>query len=102
MVNRPTGQLPSPGAPPAMAKPLPLQLNRQRWMVVLAAWLGWGLDIFDGLLFNVVAPNAVPSLFPMAHHGEVLSLLGDIWLSLERVKLLSTLAEIAAAGCARH
>jgi MFS family permease len=31
-------------------------------MVFLAAWLGWGLDIFDGLLFNFVAPNAVPSL----------------------------------------
>jgi type I restriction enzyme M protein len=45
-----------------MANPLPLQLNRHQWMVVLAAWLGWGLDIFDGLLFNVVAPNAVPSL----------------------------------------
>ncbi|MEB3324842.1 MAG: hypothetical protein VKM17_05845 [Cyanobacteriota bacterium] len=32
----------------------------------------------------------------MAHHGEVLSLLGDIWPSLERVKLLRTLVEIAA------
>ena len=34
--------------------------------------------------------------FQMAHHGEVLSLLGDIWPSLERVKLPRTLAEIAA------
>src|SRR5262249_35516913 len=26
------------------------------------AWLGWGFDIFDGLLFNFVAPNCVPTL----------------------------------------
>ena len=38
------------------------QLNRQQWAVLLAAWLGWGFDIFDGLLFNYVAPNAVPTL----------------------------------------
>jgi len=37
-------------------------LNRHQWAVLFAAWLGWGLDIFDGLLFNFVAPNAVPSL----------------------------------------
>ncbi|MCX5951344.1 MAG: MFS transporter, partial [Cyanobacteria bacterium] len=39
-----------------------LSLNRHQWAVLFAAWLGWGLDIFDGLLFNFVAPNAVPSL----------------------------------------
>ena len=37
-------------------------MNRYQWTVLLAAWLGWGFDIFDGLLFNYVAPNAVPSL----------------------------------------
>jgi MFS family permease len=30
--------------------------------VLFAAWLGWGFDVFDGLLFNYIAPNAVPSL----------------------------------------
>jgi MFS family permease len=39
-----------------------LQLNRYQWTVLLAAWLGWGFDIFDGLLFNYVAPNCVPTL----------------------------------------
>jgi len=39
-----------------------LQLSRQQWAVLFAAWLGWGFDIFDGLLFNYVAPNAVPTL----------------------------------------
>ena len=36
--------------------------TRYQWTVLLAAWLGWGFDVFDGLLFNYVAPNAVPSL----------------------------------------
>ena len=37
-------------------------LSRYQWTVLFAAWLGWGFDIFDGLLFNYVAPNAVPTL----------------------------------------
>lgn len=39
-----------------------LDMNRYQWTVLFAAWLGWGFDIFDSLLFNYVAPNAVPSL----------------------------------------
>ena len=39
-----------------------LRLTRYQWIVLFAAWLGWGFDIFDGLLFNYVAPNAVPTL----------------------------------------
>jgi MFS family permease len=38
------------------------EMNGYQWMVVLAAWLGWGFDVFDGLLFNYVAPNCVPTL----------------------------------------
>jgi len=33
-----------------------------QWGVIFAAWLGWGFDAFDGLLFNYVAPNCVPTL----------------------------------------
>src|SRR5688572_13648252 len=33
-----------------------------QWTVVFAAWLGWGFDIFDGLLFNFIAPNVIPTL----------------------------------------
>ena len=36
--------------------------TRYQWTVLFAAWLGWGFDVFDGLLFNYVAPNAVPTL----------------------------------------
>ena len=39
-----------------------LDMNRYQWTVLLAAWLGWGFDVFDGLLFNYVAPNCVPTL----------------------------------------
>jgi MFS family permease len=39
-----------------------LGFSRYQWLVLLAAWLGWGFDVFDGLLFNYVAPNCVPTL----------------------------------------
>jgi MFS family permease len=39
-----------------------LDMNRTQWIVLFAAWLGWGFDVFDGLLFNYVAPNCVPTL----------------------------------------
>jgi len=41
-------------------------MNGYQWTVVLAAWLGWGFDVFDGLLFNFVAPNCVPTLLGLA------------------------------------
>src|SRR6188472_1196509 len=40
-------------------------LTGYQWAVVFAAWLGWGFDVFDGLLFNFVAPNCVPTLLGM-------------------------------------
>ena len=43
-----------------------LDMNGYQWTVLFAAWLGWGFDIFDGLLFNYVAPNAVPTLLGLA------------------------------------
>jgi len=37
-------------------------LTRNQWLAVSAAWLGWGFDVFDALLFNFVAPNCIPTL----------------------------------------
>ncbi len=37
-------------------------MTRYQWTVLFAAWVGWGFDIFDALLFNYVAPNCVPTL----------------------------------------
>lgn len=39
-----------------------LDMNFYQWTVIFAAWLGWGFDVFDGLLFNYVAPTCVPTL----------------------------------------
>jgi MFS family permease len=47
------------------------------WLVIAAAWAGWGFDVFDALLFNFVAPNCVPALLglqpgsPGAHAATV-------------------------------
>jgi MFS family permease len=46
-----------------------LKLSRYQWTVFFAAWLGWGFDIFDGLLFNFVAPNAIPTLLDLPIGG---------------------------------
>src|ERR1051325_6488764 len=37
-------------------------LTRYQWLVILAAWLGWGFDVFDALLFNYVSGLCVPDL----------------------------------------
>ncbi len=37
-------------------------LTPYQWTVLFAAWLGWGFDVFDGLLFNYVAPSCIPTL----------------------------------------
>ncbi len=42
-----------------------LGLTRYQWIVLFAAWLGWGFDLFDSILFNFVAPNAVPTLLKL-------------------------------------
>src|SRR6185295_1856753 len=41
-------------------------MTRYQWVVLFAAWLGWGFDVFDGLLFNLVAPVCVPHLLGVA------------------------------------
>ncbi|HZF17967.1 MAG TPA: hypothetical protein VE046_18720 [Steroidobacteraceae bacterium] len=46
----------------AATRPLLLGLERRHWLVLAAAWLGWGFDVFDALLFNYVAPNCIPTL----------------------------------------
>jgi MFS family permease len=51
------------GAPAAAAEPVWFwDMTRYQWVVLFAAWLGWGFDVFDGLLFNFVAPVCVPRL----------------------------------------
>ncbi len=49
----------------AGARPGPLGLTGYQWLVLFAAWLGWGFDVFDGLLFNFVSPLCVPDLLDL-------------------------------------
>ncbi|HYE61015.1 MAG TPA: MFS transporter [Phycisphaerales bacterium] len=56
-----TATMPAPPGPRAAA-PTYWGLTGYQWLVVAAAWLGWGFDVFDGLLFNYVAPACVPDL----------------------------------------
>lgn len=53
---------PNPSAGSSVGKPILLDMNGYQWTVLFAAWLGWGFDVFDGLLFNYVASNCVPTL----------------------------------------
>ncbi|NCW21943.1 MAG: MFS transporter, partial [Gammaproteobacteria bacterium] len=39
-----------------------MKLSRHQWIVFAAAWLGWGFDVFDAMLFNFVASNCIPTL----------------------------------------
>ena len=54
-----------------------LGFSGYHWVVIAAAWAGWGFDMFDALLFNFVAPNCVPALLglepgsPAAHSATV-------------------------------
>lgn len=43
-----------------------LGLNKYQCAVLFAAWLGWGFDVFDALLLNLVAPNCIPALLGLA------------------------------------
>jgi MFS family permease len=43
-------------------RPAFLDMDARQWGVVLAAWVGWGFDVFDALLFTYVAPDCVPAL----------------------------------------
>jgi MFS family permease len=47
-------------------KRLFMDMTGYQWTVLFAAWLGWGFDVFDGLLFNYVAPTCVPTLLNIA------------------------------------
>ena len=42
-------------------------LSPYQWLVLAAAWLGWGFDVFDAMLFNFVASNAIPTLLDLQH-----------------------------------
>ena len=69
-------------------------LNGYQWAVLFAAWLGWGFDVFDGLLFNYVAPNCVPTLLHIPLGTPAAKAASQYWTGL----LTSVLLLSWAAG----
>jgi MFS family permease len=65
-----------------------LHLNRYQSMVLFAAWLGWGFDVFDALLFNYVAPNAVPILLGLQLGSEEARAATPYWTGILTAMLL--------------
>jgi MFS family permease len=54
-----------------------LGFSGYHWLVIAAAWAGWGFDVFDAVLFSFVAPNCIPVLLglqpgtPAAHEATL-------------------------------
>jgi len=65
-----------------------IKLTRYQWTVFFAAWLGWGFDIFDGLLFNFVAPNAIPTLLGLEIGGAEAKAAVPYWTAILNSLLL--------------
>jgi MFS family permease len=61
---------------------LVLGFTRYQWLVLLAAWLGWGFDAYDVLLFNYVAPLCVPDLLGIARTGKEAAQAVTLWTGL--------------------
>ncbi|MBX3111010.1 MAG: MFS transporter [Fimbriimonadaceae bacterium] len=57
-------------------------MSRYQWTVLFAAWLGWGFDVFDGLLFNYVAPNCVPTLLGIPIGTQQAKEQTSLWIGL--------------------
>ena len=76
-------------------------MNRYQWTVLFAAWLGWGFDVFDGLLFNYVAPNCVPTLLGLPIGSPEAKPATLHWTGILTSILLHRLGDRAASCSAR-
>jgi hypothetical protein len=47
-----------------------IKLTRYQWTVSCAAWLGWGFDIFDGLLLQLRGAQRIPTLLGLPIGGR--------------------------------
>ena len=84
-----TNHIPKAG----LSEPLPpkaglLGLTRYQWAVLFAAWVGWGFDVFDGLLFNFVSTNAVPNLLHLSPKDPNTAKIAIVWTGVGTSVLL--------------
>lgn len=54
-------------------------LSGYQWAVLFAAWIGWGFDVFDGLLFNYVSRYCVPDLLHLHGSPAQIAKLSLLW-----------------------
>lgn len=59
----------------------PWGMSGYQWTVVFAAWLGWGFDIIDALLFNYVAANCIPTLLKLQIGSPEAALATKQWVA---------------------
>lgn len=65
-----------------------MDLTGYQWLVLFAAWLGWGFDVFDALLFNYVAPSCVPTLLGLPIGSPEAKQQTPFWVGLVSATLL--------------
>jgi len=63
-------------------------LTSRAWCVLLVAWLGWGFDVFDALLFNFVAPNCIPTLLHLPLGSQLAKAATAQWTGILTALLL--------------
>ncbi|MBX3171438.1 MAG: MFS transporter [Candidatus Eremiobacteraeota bacterium] len=56
-------------------------MSGYQWTVVFAAWLGWGFDIIDALLFNYVAAKCIPTLLHLKLGSPEAALATKQWVA---------------------
>jgi MFS family permease len=55
-----------------------LGFSGPQWAALASAWLGWGFDFFDVLLFNAVTPNCIASLLHLPM-GSLAAKQATVW-----------------------
>jgi MFS family permease len=59
-----------------------------QWLVLFAAWLGWGFDVFDALLFNYVSRLCIPSLLGLSIDAPGIQATVTLWTGIVTSVLL--------------
>jgi MFS family permease len=59
-----------------------------QWLVLFAAWLGWGFDVFDAILFNYVSRLCIPSLLELPLDHPNINAVITLWTGIVTSVLL--------------
>lgn len=59
-----------------------------QWLVLFAAWLGWGFDVFDAILFNYVSRLCIPALLGLSPDQPNINSIITLWTGIVTSVLL--------------